>query len=175
MKKHIFVATDGSDAALVAVDMAAEMAAKFNVPLTIGHVYRFGRPAKELARMAEVEHLSKHVSKATDTDFEIPSGADGALLAKRGQSTDVIRVVTLIGDEIVHRAVQSAKDAGVSEVDSKTANGDPADAILDMAEAAGADMIVVGSRGLGRLKQLILGSVAQKVMQQADCTVMTVR
>ena len=36
-------------------------------------------------------------------------------------------------------------------------------------------MIVVGHRGLGRIRTLLLGSVAQKVSQHANCTVVTVR
>lgn len=175
MKKHIFVATDGSDNAINAVEMAAELAAKFNVPLTIGHVYRFGRPTKELARMADVEHLSAHVCRETKTEFQIMTGVEGELFAGKRPASDVVQVITLIGDEIVNRAVQRAKELGVKDVHSATAKGDPADAILDMAQAAGADMIVLGHRGLGRLKTLILGSVAQKVLQQADCTVMSVR
>lgn len=175
MKKHIFVATDGSDTAMAAVDMAAEMAAKFGVPLTIGHVYRFGRPAKELARMADAEHLARHVSRETKTEFQISTGIEGELFAGRRPASDVVQVVTLIGEEIINRAVGRARELGVAEVQSKTSKGDPADAILDMAEAAGADLIVVGHRGLGRLKTLIQGSVAHKVLQQADCAVMSVR
>ena len=36
-------------------------------------------------------------------------------------------------------------------------------------------MIVLGHRGLGRVRTLLLGSVAQKVVQQAECTVVSVR
>ena len=57
MTTHIFVATDGSDAAIKAVDMAADLAAKLDVPLTIGHALQFDRKAEELARMADVEHM----------------------------------------------------------------------------------------------------------------------
>ncbi len=42
-------------------------------------------------------------------------------------------------------------------------------------EEAGADTIVIGHRGLGRVKQIFQGSVSQKVNQQANCTVVTVR
>jgi nucleotide-binding universal stress UspA family protein len=44
MNTHIFVATDGSDTAMRAVDLAAEIAAAFDVPLTIGHVLQHGKP-----------------------------------------------------------------------------------------------------------------------------------
>lgn len=175
MKKHIFVATDGSDLATSAVDLAAELAAKFDVPLTVGHVLRFGRPTKELARMADVEHLKAHVSRETNSQFQIMSSVEGELYAGKQPASDVVQVVTLIGEEIVNRAVDRARELGVKQVNRKTSHGDPADAILDMADAVGADMIVLGHRGLGRLKTLIVGSVAHKVLQQANCTVVTVR
>jgi len=52
---------------------------------------------------------------------------------------------------------------------------DPAEGILSIAENVGADMIVIGHRGLGRLKRVVLGSVAQKVLSHAECSVMAVR
>jgi nucleotide-binding universal stress UspA family protein len=87
----------------------------------------------------------------------------------------VVRVITMLGEEILRRAADRAKEMGVTQVETVSAQGDPADAILDMAEAAGADMIVLGHRGLGRLKTMLLGSVALKVTQHAPCTVVSVR
>ncbi len=175
MKQHIFVATDGSETAGRAVDLAAELAAKFGTPLTIGHVLRFGRSSEEMARMADVEHIVRHVSKTSNTDFQIMTGTTGDLFADTRPSGDVVRIVTLIGEEILRRSADRAKELGVETVTTGSAQGDPADAILDMAKEAGADMIVLGHRGLGRWREMLLGSVAHKVNQHADCTVVTVR
>lgn len=176
MKTHIFVATDGSDTANKAIDLAAELAATFDVPLTIGHVLQFGRPSREFARMAEVEHLVDTVQTAQKVDFNILSGSGGGdIFSTSRPSSDVVRMITLMGDEIVRRAADRAKAAGAGQVDTLTADDDPADGILDMAEKAGADMIVVGHRGLGRIRTLLAGSVAQKVNNNAPCTVVTVR
>lgn len=175
MKKHIFVATDGSDTAMKAVDLAAELAAKFDVPLTVGHAYQFGRSSEELDRMAEVEHLVDHVNREAKVDFQVMTGSMGDLFTDKRPTGDVVRVITMIGDEIVGRAVDRAKDLGVGSVKTSTSQGDAADAILDMARSAGADMIVIGHRGLGRVQTMLLGSVAHKVVQQADCTVVSVR
>lgn len=175
MKKHIFVATDGSDSAMAAVDLAAELAAKFDVRLTIGHVLRFGRPSEELARMAEVEHIVESVAKKSDVEFQLSPGATGDFFVGSRPSGDIVRVVTLIGDEILRRASDRAKELGVGTVKTVSSQGDPADSILDMAKEAGADMIVLGHRGLGRWRTMLLGSVAQKVTQHAECTVVAVR
>ena len=175
MTQHVFVATDGSDAAMKAVGLAAEIAARFDLPLSVGHVLRFGRSVEELARMADVEHIVRNVSRSSTIDFQIMTGTTGDLVADTRPSGDVVRVITLIGEEILQRAADRARELGVKQVNKVSTQGDPADAILDMASDAGADMIVVGHRGLGRVRTMLLGSVAQKIVQNAECTVVSVR
>jgi len=53
--------------------------------------------------------------------------------------------------------------------------GDPASEIVRVAEEEGCDLIVVGSRGLGALKSLLLGSVSDHVVHHAHCPVLIVR
>ncbi len=50
-----------------------------------------------------------------------------------------------------------------------------ANAILEMAESLPADLIVMGTRGLSGLKHVLLGSVAERVVQHANCPVLTVK
>jgi nucleotide-binding universal stress UspA family protein len=54
-------------------------------------------------------------------------------------------------------------------------HGSPADVIVDEAEDWGADLIVVGTRGLHGGKRLLLGSVSTKVVHHAPCDVLVVR
>ena len=53
--------------------------------------------------------------------------------------------------------------------------GSPARRILDIAENKRADLIIMGSRGLSKAKQILLGSVSQNVLVRAECPVMIVR
>ena len=53
--------------------------------------------------------------------------------------------------------------------------GDPADAILDVAEEKSADLIVVGNKGMTGAKRFLLGSVPNKVSHHAPCSVMIIR
>ena len=53
--------------------------------------------------------------------------------------------------------------------------GDPADAILDVAEEEGADLIVVGNKGMTGAKRFLLGSVPNKVSHHAPCSVIIIR
>lgn len=62
-----------------------------------------------------------------------------------------------------------------SAVQWRVAVGHPTDEIVRAAAAADADLVVVGARGLGTLKRLLLGSVSEGVLQHADRPVLIVR
>jgi nucleotide-binding universal stress UspA family protein len=66
------------------------------------------------------------------------------------------------------------KDSGV-DVKTFAREGDPADAILDVAEEEGADLIVVGNKGMTGAKRFLLGSVPNKVSHHAPCSVLIIR
>ena len=53
--------------------------------------------------------------------------------------------------------------------------GDPADAILDVAEERGSDLIVLGNKGMTGAKRFLLGSVPNKVSHHAPCSVLIIR
>lgn len=55
------------------------------------------------------------------------------------------------------------------------ATGDPSAHVLDVAKRVGADLIVLATHGRKGLRRLILGSVAERVVREAPCPVLTVR
>jgi nucleotide-binding universal stress UspA family protein len=65
--------------------------------------------------------------------------------------------------------------AGDPVSEAHLVEGRPADAILDLAERICADLIVVGSRGLGSVKRLLVGSVSLGIVHHADRPVLVVR
>ena len=71
--------------------------------------------------------------------------------------------------------LESAREAGASTVESKVVLGDPAEEIVAYARDRKADLIITGSRGLGKLKSFVLGSTSNKVTQLADCSCLTVK
>jgi len=62
-----------------------------------------------------------------------------------------------------------------AEIHSELIEGQIADAIINVAETRNCDLIVMGSRGLGRLAGALLGSNSQKVVSEAPCPVLIVR
>ena len=74
----------------------------------------------------------------------------------------------------LRKAAERIGEAGVN-VETYARQGDPADAILDVAEEQNADLIVVGNKGMTGAKRFLLGSVPNKVSHHAPCSVMIIR
>ena len=77
-------------------------------------------------------------------------------------------------DHTLEEAARETREAGV-EVETFARQGDPADAILDVAEERGSDLIVVGNKGMTGAKRFLLGSVPNKVSHHAPCSVLIIR
>ena len=71
--------------------------------------------------------------------------------------------------------MRDARQHGARDVTGDVEEGDPAERILRHAEIDKANLIVMGSRGIGSLRGLLVGSVSQKVSQLAPCSCITVR
>jgi nucleotide-binding universal stress UspA family protein len=147
MIERILVATDASDPSHHAVDMAADMAGKYGATLCLLHVIRDMQLPPELAKMAEVEKIS-------------------------GERTAILEYV---GEKILDDAESRAKAKGAARIERRTARGDPATAILESAERTRADLILLGTRGLGKVKGMLLGSVSRKVLNLSRISCLVVR
>ena len=73
---------------------------------------------------------------------------------------------------VIQQAEAGARIKGV-EVEAHTLTGDPADALLEIADQQNADLIVVGNRGMHGVTR-VLGSVPNKVSHRATCNVLIV-
>lgn len=69
--------------------------------------------------------------------------------------------------------VERAKKKGI-EVSTHLVVDTPSQAIVERAEQQKADLIVMGTRGLGAVKHMLLGSVAERTVRRAPCPVLTV-
>lgn len=172
MFKTIVIATDDSQHANKALELASDIAQKYEARLLILHIIKNGPLPAEIAHMAEVEHLLEPAVTATEHSGSNIDNATSTLPLREEAARRVWRSVT---QSVIGRAEAIAKHKGVGDIQSIIEEGDPAQTILDCAERNGADLIVMGSRGLGNWKGLLLGSVSQKVAQLAKCTCITVK
>lgn len=78
-------------------------------------------------------------------------------------------------EELAARGRKLATTIGVDRTSTRAVAGSPADVLLDAAETFGADLIVVGSKGLTGAAGIVLGSVASSIAHHAPCDVMIVR
>jgi nucleotide-binding universal stress UspA family protein len=176
MFKTILVATDGSEHADKAVDLACDLAAKYGARLLALHVLLSGDSIDQLRHWAEVEHvggLGAVGAKGAIGDVPVV----GAPTIGDSGKSDLLsmEVATFLGDRILKEATDKAKTKGVRRVKTRIEDGNPTKCILECAEQEGADLIIVGSRGLGDVASLLMGSVSHKVSNLAACTCITVK
>jgi nucleotide-binding universal stress UspA family protein len=75
---------------------------------------------------------------------------------------------------IVERALKTLQEAG-ARATSRIASGSPHEGILGVKREVGADLIVLGRRGIGGVERLLLGSTSERVAGYADCPVLIVQ
>ncbi len=145
MFSRIVVGTDGSETAAEAVRQAVDLARLSSATLSIVSAYE---PVSERRVAGEKQDVP------ADVQHEI------------GPREDVNRVLDA--------AAAEAKKAGI-EVQTHAVEADPAEAILNVAEETGADLIVVGNKGMTGARRFLLGSVPNNVSHHAPCSVIIVR
>ncbi|HEX2240941.1 MAG TPA: universal stress protein [Actinomycetota bacterium] len=78
------------------------------------------------------------------------------------------------GDEVLERAQKAAREEGV-EPNARLEQGDPSEVLIDVAEKVGADLLVVGNKGMTGVQRFLLGSVPNKVSHHAPCDLLIVK
>jgi len=176
MIKTIVVATDGSNHAEKAIALAGEIAGKFGAGVTVVHTMLSGASSAQLRKLANRKALTKDQRDLLDNyEADVLMAMSGAGMAPMAVVPAPAELLHPIGEQILERAAAAAKKAGAKKVDTSLMGGDAADAILNVAKKQKADMIVLGTRGLGEIKGLFLGSVSHKVSAHASCPVLTVK
>lgn len=174
MFKSIVVAFDGSPHSGKALELGAGLAHEGNAALGIIYVVdrMHTHVPEEMRRMAEVEHLIDPRPKMM-VNFE---NAPAAMMSSMAQtSSDTQDALYQYADFLVDQAKKNAQQAGAEEIETSIAQGDPAEQTVAFAEERDADLIICGSRGFGKLKSVLLGSVSHKISQLASCSCLTVK
>ena len=145
MFTRIVVGTDGSETAGEAVRQAVDLAKLTGAELSIVSAYS---PVSE-RRVRDTQDAAP-----TDVQYEL------------GPREEV--------NLVLDAAAAAARKDGI-EVQTHPVEGDPAEAILTVAEDTKADLIVVGNKGMTGARRFLLGSVPNKVSHHAPCSVIIVR
>ncbi len=160
--RTILVATDGSEHALKASRFAGRMAHKADASLVFVHVPLKGASPEQIAAIVDIQDLSARAREDLHHgSLPIPIVSDTTLEE--------------VGRAILARARAAAEAEGVGRVETILGSGDPARVILEFARARQVDLIVMGSRGVGVVEGLLLGSASNKVSHLAECPVVAVR
>jgi nucleotide-binding universal stress UspA family protein len=96
---------------------------------------------------------------------------------ERYEGSDVDLGPPIPADELVARVLAAFRDEGVQAGGEirRVASGRTSEEIIEVAKSTEADLIVMGTRGMSEWKSLLLGGVANKVIQHATCPVLLVR
>lgn len=94
-----------------------------------------------------------------------------------GDSANTFEIVEELKDQAKKMLDEYKKQAAKNGIPIQLTivQGDPAKVIIDLAKAKSYDLIIMGTRGRSAFKELLIGSVSQKVMHHATCPVMVVR
>ena len=143
MFQKILVGVDGSDSALKAVDVAADLASNADGRLLLLHVVQVSAIAEEALNVSATAHLKE----------------------------DAKGIMERLSQEVLNTARERARRVGLADqkISSMNADGNQAREIIKIAKREKVDLIVVGSRGRGQLEGLLLGSVSQKVSTLSPC------
>lgn len=150
MVEVILVATDGSDHARKAVTLAADLAEKYG------------------ARLIAVHVMSPSWNERIPDDLRSYARSEHIEVSER-------EIFESVGQQILRNAEAIAREEGLERVETLLEVGDVAETILAVAKAQKADLIVLGSRGLGHMASLLQGSVSSKVNTHATCSCITVK
>ena len=147
MFKTILCAMDGSNHSQRAAAQACALAAAFDAKLIFLTVTKEIRVTDEVRRYLQMEQLVGEPQYVLDE----------------------------FAESIMRQARRVADKAGVKRVETLVRTGPPARTIVHLAEQLAADTIVMGSRGLGDIEGLLMGSVSHKITTLAKCTCVTVK
>lgn len=76
--------------------------------------------------------------------------------------------------EILSKCSDIAHQKGIT-IKTVLLQGNPAPVILDYSKKENFDLVIMGSRGMGKFKELILGSVSSKIVHHSPCAIMIIR
>lgn len=166
------VATDGSSNAHRAVLMAGDIAAKYGAKVYILHCVLEGPIPQGLLQWARVENLIEE--EPTDDLPKWPGYGNLGVIGPNRVARVAYQARMQLGRAILDEAQARLHGAGVKDIQEVFEEGDAAKAMVHLVERENIDLGVVGTRGLGIVDQLVLGSISHKLISMRHLPVLTV-
>ena len=178
MLKKILVPVDGSASSFRALEHAICLGKTFDSEIVVSHI----AVPYDLAQLRERPKTAKKEAKTVLEGWEAKPPSEGAKTVLEGWEARPSEAALSIAkrkeaaDSALAVAKQKAEKAGYNKIFFREViDVDPALVIAEQAEELGADLIVMGSRGLGFVRSFLVGSVSNKVLSNANCPVTIVR
>jgi nucleotide-binding universal stress UspA family protein len=150
MFTHIVLGVDGSEASEKAVGVAADLARTLQARVTV--VLAVADPMMIMPPVAPTE----------------------AMMTPPLMAEEALEDLDKAGRAVLARTADRFTGAGVT-CSTRLERGPAAHQLVQIARTSGADLIILGSRGHGKLEELLLGSVSDAVVREAPCSVLIVR
>lgn len=170
--RNILVPTDGSAHADKAVVLASDIAAKYGARLSLVYVTCRGPSLEEYRESIDMSQLSESTRGELEASEHPVAEHVSSALIPPVVSQDALDE---IGEQVLARGKETAESKGVAVINTVLIDGDPARKILQVAKTEKADLISMGSRGLGGAEGMLSGSVSYKVNHSANCNCLIVR
>ncbi len=175
MSKKILVAVDGSEHMKRTLAKAIETADNDQAELIIMHVITPHALTDEEIAYAEKRcgEKFKHLVRGDYLPaFQVDDNAERKYIGDYVKARKIFQKV--YGEDILKQALEQGEKAGLANMRTIVETGDVAKMVLETARKENVDLIVIGRRGHGRIVEFFLGSIAQKILQYADRTVLAV-
>lgn len=155
MFEKILVPLDGSEHSQRALETAIEIAKKFGSHMVLLHVY-----------------------SVTVTPVIVPEPTTvtpaGVPVATSGEVAKMVDAARDVGREILGEGKRNVETEGI-EVDTMLKEGNSVQEIVKLAREGQFSLVVVGARGIHRIRELLMGSVSEGVAKNSPCPVLVVK
>jgi nucleotide-binding universal stress UspA family protein len=173
MLKRIVIATDGAPQSQRAVRLGSAIAGRFDAEVVLVHALVTEPSEQEATAMGQVAHelgpqafAPMHMDDLVRT---IQARAESSPTAEDQEALDTF------GRSLLEHAAGVAREEGAEVAATELLHGDAGRAIAEAVEARDADLVVLGTRGLGGIKSQLLGSVSRHVTTHVDANCLTVQ
>ncbi len=178
MFENILVPVDGSSPSSNALNVAIDLAKKYEAKLSIVHAIHQDVSIQDVSieALREVADRFGFLDQVTE-DLSNPDIITPVATPATGVPIVIIpdAVLEKIGNLLLEKSASRARSQSLDTVAIGLLDEGPAGAILQYAKKNSIDLIVTGSRGLGGLKGLFLGSVSHKLIEDAKCPCLVVK